>query len=85
MGNRARLQLHFVAQRLGIDLAVTFEGDLVDDRVLDDGDDDVGARAIDAHVGEEAGAEQRLDRPVDFRRVIGAADRELEIRANRLR
>ena len=82
--HRARLELHLVAQRLGVDLAVALEGDLVDDRVLDDGDDDVGALAVDAHVGEQAGGEQRLDRVVDLAGVVGVADGELQIGANRL-
>ena len=80
----ARLQLHLVAQRLGVDLAVALEGDLIDDRVLDDRHDDVGAGAIDAHVGEQAGGEQRLDGAVDLGRVVGVAHGELEVGADSL-
>ena len=83
--DRARLQLHLVAQRLGVDLAVTLEGDLVDHRVLDHGHDDVGPGALDAHVGEEAGGEQRFDRPVDLGGIEGTAHRELQVGPDRLR
>ena len=44
-----------------------------------------GAVAIDAHVGEQAGGEQGLDGLVDFARVVGVADVEPQIGANRLR
>ena len=44
-----------------------------------------GALAVDAHVGEQAGGEQRLDRLVDLAGIVGVADVELEIGAHRLR
>ena len=83
--HRARLQLHLVAQGIGIDLAVTLERDLVDHRILDDGDHHIGAAAVDAHVGEEAGGKQRLDGAVDLARIVGVARRELEVGADGLR
>ena len=81
----ARLELHLAFQRGLLDLAVALEGDLVDDRVLDHRDQDAGAFAIDAHVGEQAGGEQGLDGLVDLARIVGIADVELEVGANRLR
>ena len=53
--NGARLQLNFIAQRIGIDLAVAFESDLVDDRIFDDTNDDRAAVVVD-------GRRQRTDR-----------------------
>ena len=83
--HRARLELHLGAQRLLVDLAVALEGHLVDDRVLDHGDEHARALAVDAHVGEQAGGEQRLDGLVDLAGIVGIADVELEIGAHRLR
>ena len=82
--DRARLELHLVLQRRRIDLAVALEGDLRNDRILDDRDHHAGAVAIDSHVGEQAGLEQRLQRAVDFAGVVGVADRELQVGAHRL-
>ena len=43
-----------------------------------------GAFAVDAHVGEQAGREQRPDRLVDLAGIVGVADVEAQIGANRL-
>ena len=80
----ARLELHLGAQRVLVDLAIALEGHLVDDRVLDHGDEHARALAVDAHVGEQAGGEQRLDGLVDLAGIVGVADVELEIGAHRL-
>ena len=85
VNTRARLELHLAFQRGLVDLAVALEGHLVDDGVLDHRDEDAGAVAIDAHVREQAGGEQRLDGLVDFARIVGIADVELEVGADRLR
>ena len=52
-------------QVLVVDALVTLEGDPVDDRVLDDLDDQRVAFAPEVDVGEQAGREQRLQRVVD--------------------
>ena len=83
--HRARLELDLGSQRILVGLAVALEGHLIDDRVLDHGDEHAGSVAIDAHVGEQAGGEQRLDGLIDLARIVGVADVELEIGAHRLR
>ena len=83
--HRARLELHLAPQRILVDLAVALERHLVDDRVLDHGDQHARAFAVDAHVGEQAGGEQRLDRLVDLAWVVGVADVEFQVGAHRLR
>ncbi len=55
--DRARLEMYLVDQRFGINLAVALEGDLADDRVLDNRHVDGAAVAIDLHVGEQTGGE----------------------------
>ena len=80
----ARLRLHLVAQLVVLDLAVTLEGDAVDDRVLGDLHDQGRALHVDHDVGEKAGREQRLQRAVGRRRIVGLAFLELEIGADRL-
>ena len=81
----ARLQLNFAAKRRGIDFAVTLEGNLIDDGVLDDGHDDCRSLRIDRDVGEKAGCEQRLERRIDLGGVISFAGTKLQVRTNSLR
>src|SRR5580704_14927802 len=82
--NLARLRLHFVAQLVVFDLAVTLEGDAVDDRVLGDFHDQGRPLHVDHDICKKSGPEQRLQRAVGRRRVVGLAFLELEIGANRL-
>ncbi len=82
--HRARLELDLGGQRRRIDLAVALEGDLIDDRVLDHGNDGSVALTIDADVGEQARREQRAERAIDLAGVVVVTRRELEVRANRL-
>ena len=63
--DHARLELHFLLQVLGRDLAVALELDLVDDRVLDHVHRQRGTVPIDLDVREQARREQRLQRAVD--------------------
>ena len=81
--HRSRLELDLAGQRRRIDLAVAFEGDLVDDRVFLDRHDDGRTLVVDRNVGEEAGRKQRLDRGVDFGGTVG--DRPLRIAGRSVR
>ena len=56
----ARLRLHFGLELLVLGLLVAFEGDAIDDRVFDHGDDQPAAGVFDPHVLEQAGGEERL-------------------------
>ena len=58
--HHARLQLHFVFERLLRNLRVTLERDAVDDRILDHLHQHAAVRLFDLHVGEQAGGEKRL-------------------------
>ena len=80
----ARLGLHLVAQLVVLDLAVTLEGDAIDDRVLGHLHDQGRALHVDHDVREQAGREQRLQRAVGRRRIVGLAFLELKIGADRL-
>ena len=77
-----RLELYLVLERILVDFLVAFKGDLVDDRIFHDRDDDAAALAVDAHVGKQASCEQRADRLVDLARIVGVAGVEFEIGAN---
>ena len=55
------------------DLAVTFEVDLVDDRIFDHVDGELRAVELDLHVGEQAGLIQRLERDVGGLLVVDVA------------
>ena len=80
--DRTRLHLHFLGQVLFGDLVVTFEHDLVDDRVFDDVDGQRRAVPIELHVGEKAGGEQGLQRSVDGLLVIRIADMDRHVGKN---
>ncbi len=81
----ARLGLHLVAQLVVLDLAVTFEGDAIDDGVFHDLHDQGRALHLDRDVGEKAGAEQRLQRPVGSRMIVRLPFLELQVGADGLR
>ena len=69
------LGLHFGDELLVLDLLVALEGDPVDHRVFDHGDDQAAAGLVDAHVLEQAGGVERLEGLVDLvasRRSPGA-------------
>ena len=59
-----------------------FEGDPVDDRVLDDRDDQTAAGVVDADVGKQAGRVKRLQAFVDFHGAEPAARTGAEIGAH---
>ena len=82
--NRARLQLHLALEARLLDLAVTLKCDAINDRILDHRDDQSRAGAIDAHIAEEPRREQRLQGLVDLCRIVGVADGNGQIGANRL-
>ncbi len=69
----ARLGLHFEQELLVLELLVALESDAVDDRVLDHSHDQPAAGRRDAHVLEQAGGVERLERLVDGRGVQAAA------------
>ena len=81
----ARAQLDLGVEVLVGDLRVSLEGDAVDDRVLDDPDDQRIALADQLHIGEQPGREQRLQRAVDPLGVPGVARLEQQIGAHRFR
>ena len=81
----AGLGLHFVAQLVVVDLLVALEGDAIDDRVLRHLHDQGRALHVDHDVGEQAGREQRLERAVGRRGIVGLAFLELQVGADRLR
>ena len=67
------------------EVIVTFEGDLVDDRILDHLDDQGIALAPEGDVGEEAGGEEILQGLVDAVGSKGIAGVELHVGAHRVR
>src|SRR4249920_3373604 len=58
----ARTQLDLGIQIFVVELAVTFEGDAVDDRVFDHLNDQSVADAAQIDISKQAGGEQRLER-----------------------
>ena len=58
--HHARLQLHFVVERLLRDLRVSFERDAIDDRIFDHLHGHGAVRLMNLNVGEQAGAVERL-------------------------
>jgi hypothetical protein len=75
----ARTDLHLVLQLVFLERRVPLEDHLVDDRVLDDLDDQVAALQLDLHVGEQIGAGQGLQRQVEALRVdrLARLDRQV--------
>ena len=69
--NPARLGLQDLEQDVVLDLLVAADHDLVDDRILDDGDDKAAAADVDADIRKQPGAVKGLHRLVD----IAAAER----------
>ena len=81
--DRARLELHLGLQRVGVDLAVALEGDLIDDGVLDD----VTTTALPSRLmctsAKRPVANSACSDCIDLAGVVGVADGELEVGANR--
>jgi len=61
----ARTDLHLVLQLVFLEGRVPLEDHLVDDRVLDDLDDQIAGQQLDLHVGEQVGPRQGLQRQVE--------------------
>jgi hypothetical protein len=61
-------------------VAVSFERQAIDDRILHNGHDQIVAFATKADVGEQAGGEQVLERLVDARCVEPVTRAELHVR-----
>ena len=80
----ARFRLHFVGELVILELRIAFEGNPVDHRIFDHRDDQPAARLIDAHVLEQAGGIERLERLVDLVAVEEFAGVEVEVGANGL-
>ena len=78
----ARLRLHFVGELVVLELLVAFERDPVDHRIFDHGDDQPAAGLVDAHVLEQAGGIERLERLVDLVAVEAFARVEPEVGAD---
>ena len=57
----ARLRLDFGFELLVLGFLIAFEGDAIDHRIFDHGDDQVTAGVTDLHVFEQAGGDQRLE------------------------
>ena len=80
----ARRDGHFLAQLVLADRAVPLEHDLVDDRVLDDADDQVAVRLqADLDIGEQLGSVQGADRDVQDHRVDGVARLDRQVGQDR--
>ena len=80
----AGLRLHFVGELVVLELRVAFERDPVDHRIFDHRDDQPGAGLVDAHVLEQAGGIERLERLVDLVAVEAFARVEPEVGADGL-
>src|SRR6185437_7995485 len=80
----ARLGLDFSGELLVLDLLVALEGDAVDDRVFDHGDDNSPAGPADLYILEQAGFDQRLQAVIDRGVVQPTARAGLEIGADGL-
>ena len=81
----ARLRLDFGDQLLVLDALVALELDAADHRVLDHRDDEAAALPAVAHVGKQAGREQRLDALVGFQGIEPLTGADAEIGADRVR
>ena len=75
-------QLQLALELVFLELAVTLEGDPVDDRVLGDLDHQGIALAAQHHVGKEPGLEQFLQRLIEAIAIEALTGLDLEIRAN---
>ena len=83
--HRPGLFLDLGEEILGLQVIVTFEGDRVDDRILDHLDDQGIALAPEGDVGEEARGEEILQGLVDAVGSKGIAGVELHVGAHRVR
>jgi hypothetical protein len=68
---------------LVLHLLVSFEGDPIDRRILGHGDDQLIAGTGQAHVGEQAGGIQRLERDIEVGGCEMLAVPGMEIRPDR--
>ncbi len=80
----ARPQLHLVGEYFVADSSIPLEGDPVDDRVFDHADNQCIAIALQGHVGEKAGTEERLQRAVEELGIGAIARPDQEIRSHRI-
>ena len=80
----ARLELDLALERILVDLLLPSKATWLMTGFSTTVMTHAAALAVDAHVGEQAGGEQRPDRLVDLARIVGVADVEFEIGANGL-
>ena len=80
----ARLQLDDRRQNVGFDLLVALEDHRIDDRVLDNRDNQHAAALDDADVGKQARCIERLDRCADIGRAVGLAGLDGQVGLDRL-
>ena len=80
--DNARAQLDLGIELLVVELVVSLKGDAVDDRVLDDLDDERVADPAQPDIGKQSGREQRFQRRIHLLVVPRVARLELEIRAD---
>ncbi len=80
----AALGLDFRLELLVLDLLVPLEGDPLEGRVLDHGDDQLIAGSRDVHIGKQAGGVQRLERGIEVGGFELLAARGMEIRPDRV-
>ena len=74
--------MHLAGERVVLDLLVTLEDDLINDRVFGDSDGHDAAALADIHVLEKTGRDQRLQALVSLGAVIALAFVEGEIGLN---
>ena len=80
----ARFRLDFLLKLLVLELAVALEGEPVDDRRFDDGDNQAAAGLRNADVLEQAGGVERLQRGIDLGGIETLARRHFEIGTDRV-
>ena len=83
--NAARLGLQELEEDVVLDLLVAADNDRVDDRVLDHGHNEPAAADRNAHVGEQPGAVEGLDRLVDLAAAERLPGLDQHVVADRLR
>ena len=76
----ARTQGNFLFDVVVFQPLVAFKRDAVDHRIFDHGNDQRSPFATDRHVGEQAGAEQAFQGPIDPAIVVGIAFLDQHIR-----
>ena len=68
-----------------VHLTVAFEGDAVDDRIFDDGNDKDVAIAPDGDIGKQTGGVQALQGAIDTRRIEVVPRPDEQVGTHRLR